>query len=160
MTKAREPKFPEYLLCAQRNSQRNHMWEFYLACSEMAFRRQNPMNFQIQLTRPRGAVLMMRNSVGREEAKLRQFDMKRRPRLQIEGEQARFELNSAGRDAKHGPDRPSLAGQAEHATQAARADQPDAYATRDEKIFPSPRSASTATRSDLFRSAMAGVVNS
>jgi hypothetical protein len=32
------------------------MWEFYLAASEMSFRKQNLMNFQIQLTKPgRGA---------------------------------------------------------------------------------------------------------
>ena len=32
------------------------MWEFYLACSEMAFRKQNMMNFQIQLTKRQGVV--------------------------------------------------------------------------------------------------------
>src|SRR5215475_12201616 len=32
------------------------MWEFYLAASEMAFRKQNMMNFQIQLTKRQGVV--------------------------------------------------------------------------------------------------------
>ena len=32
------------------------MWEFYLAASEMSFRKQNLMNFQVQLTRRQGVV--------------------------------------------------------------------------------------------------------
>jgi cyclopropane-fatty-acyl-phospholipid synthase len=62
------------------------MWEFYLACSEMAFRKQNLMNFQIQLTKRQGVVPMTRNYVASEEAKLRRFEIERRPRLQIAGE--------------------------------------------------------------------------
>jgi cyclopropane-fatty-acyl-phospholipid synthase len=62
------------------------MWEFYLACSEMAFRKQNLMNFQIQLTKRQGVVPMTRNYVASEEAKLRRFEIERKPRLQIAGE--------------------------------------------------------------------------
>jgi cyclopropane-fatty-acyl-phospholipid synthase len=62
------------------------MWEFYLACSEMAFRKQNLMNFQILLTKRQGVVPMTRNYVASEEAKLRLFEMQRKPRLQIAGE--------------------------------------------------------------------------
>jgi len=62
------------------------MWEFYLACSEMAFRKQNLMNFQIQLTKRQGVVPMTRDYVGREEAKLRRFELGKKPRLQIAGE--------------------------------------------------------------------------
>jgi cyclopropane-fatty-acyl-phospholipid synthase len=62
------------------------MWEFYLACSEMAFRKQNLMNFQIQLTKRQGVVPLTRDYVAGEEAKLRRFERGHRPRLQIAGE--------------------------------------------------------------------------
>ena len=62
------------------------MWEFYLACSEMSFRKQNLMNFQIQLTKRQGVVPMTRDYIAREEAKLRGIERGNRPRLQIAGE--------------------------------------------------------------------------
>jgi cyclopropane-fatty-acyl-phospholipid synthase len=62
------------------------MWEFYLASSEMAFRKQNLMNFQIQLTRRQGVVPMTRDYVTSEESKLRRFETGKKPRLQIAGE--------------------------------------------------------------------------
>ncbi len=62
------------------------MWEFYLACSEMSFRKQNLMNFQIQLTKRQGVVPMTRDYIGHEEAKLRGIERGKRPRLQIAGE--------------------------------------------------------------------------
>jgi cyclopropane-fatty-acyl-phospholipid synthase len=62
------------------------MWEFYLAASEMAFRKQNLMNFQIQLTRRQGVVPMTRGYVGREEARLRAVEQTIRPPLKIAGE--------------------------------------------------------------------------
>jgi cyclopropane-fatty-acyl-phospholipid synthase len=62
------------------------MWEFYLACSEMAFREQNLMNFQIQLTKRQGVVPTTRDYVTSEEAKLRRFEIEKKPRLQIAGE--------------------------------------------------------------------------
>jgi len=62
------------------------MWEFYLACSEMAFRKQNLMNFQIQLTKRQGVVPMTRDYLASEEAKLRRFEMEKKPRLQTAGE--------------------------------------------------------------------------
>jgi cyclopropane-fatty-acyl-phospholipid synthase len=62
------------------------MWEFYLACSEMAFRKQNLMNFQIQLTKRQGVVPMTRDYVAGEEAKLRRFEIEKKPRFQIAGE--------------------------------------------------------------------------
>lgn len=62
------------------------MWEFYLACSEMAFRKQNLMNFQIQLAKRQGVVPITRDYIGREEARLRRFELGKRPRLQIAGE--------------------------------------------------------------------------
>jgi cyclopropane-fatty-acyl-phospholipid synthase len=62
------------------------MWEFYLASSEMAFRKQNLMNFQLQLTRRQGIVPMTRDYVGREEARLRGLEKGKKPRLRIAGE--------------------------------------------------------------------------
>jgi cyclopropane-fatty-acyl-phospholipid synthase len=62
------------------------MWEFYLASSEMSFRKQNLMNFQIQLTKRQGVVPMTRDYITREETKLRGVERGRRPRLQIAGE--------------------------------------------------------------------------
>jgi cyclopropane-fatty-acyl-phospholipid synthase len=62
------------------------MWEFYLACSEMSFRKQNMMNFQIQLTKRQGVVPMTRDYIAHEEAKLRGAERGKRPRLQIAGE--------------------------------------------------------------------------
>ena len=61
------------------------MWEFYLAASEMSFRKQNLMNFQIQITKRQGVVPMTRDYINREEAKLRGIERGKRPRLQIAG---------------------------------------------------------------------------
>ena len=44
------------------------MWEFYLAACEMTFRKQDMMNFQLQLTRRQGVVHRAR---GRPAAHLR-----------------------------------------------------------------------------------------
>ncbi|MBR1268384.1 class I SAM-dependent methyltransferase [Bradyrhizobium sp. AUGA SZCCT0222] len=62
------------------------MWEFYLAGSEMSFRKQNLMNFQIQLTKRQGVVPMTRDYIAREEARLRRIETGKQPRLQIAGE--------------------------------------------------------------------------
>src|SRR5580692_6473585 len=47
------------------------MWEFYLAASEMAFREQNMMVFQLQLTKRQGVVPMTRDYIPAQEARLR-----------------------------------------------------------------------------------------
>jgi len=62
------------------------MWEFYLAASEMSFRKQNLMNIQVQLTRRQGVVPMTRDYIPHEEAKLRGVEQRSRPRLKIAGE--------------------------------------------------------------------------
>src|SRR5712672_3574946 len=62
------------------------MWEFYLAGSEMSFRKQNMMNFQLQLTKRQGVVPVTRDYIGREEARLRDIEQNARPRLQLAGE--------------------------------------------------------------------------
>jgi cyclopropane-fatty-acyl-phospholipid synthase len=62
------------------------MWEFYLASAEMAFRKQNMMNFQIQLAKRQDIVPMTRDYVVHEEARLRSLERDKRPRLRIAGE--------------------------------------------------------------------------
>jgi len=62
------------------------MWEFYLACSEMSFRKQNMMNFQIQLSKRQGVVPITRDYIGREESRLRGIEHGKRPRMRIAGE--------------------------------------------------------------------------
>jgi cyclopropane-fatty-acyl-phospholipid synthase len=62
------------------------MWEFYLAASEMSFREQNMMNFQLQLTKKQGIVPMTRDYIMREEQRLRGVENKTRPPLRLAGE--------------------------------------------------------------------------
>ncbi|MET0721062.1 MAG: cyclopropane-fatty-acyl-phospholipid synthase family protein [Tardiphaga sp.] len=62
------------------------MWEFYLASSEMSFRKQNVMNFQIQITRRQHVVPLTRNYIAEEESRLRGIENGQRPRLQLAGE--------------------------------------------------------------------------
>jgi cyclopropane-fatty-acyl-phospholipid synthase len=62
------------------------MWEFYLAASEMSFREQNMMNFQIQLTKRQGIVPMTRPYIGREEKRLQQAEARTKPPLRLAGE--------------------------------------------------------------------------
>ena len=62
------------------------MWEFYLAASEMAFREQAMMVFQIQLTKRQGVVPITRDYIAREEARLRALEGGQRPPLRLAGE--------------------------------------------------------------------------
>jgi cyclopropane-fatty-acyl-phospholipid synthase len=62
------------------------MWEFYLAASEMSFREQNMMVFQIQLTKRQGVVPMTRDYIAREEQRLRATEGKRQQPLRLAGE--------------------------------------------------------------------------
>ncbi|MBI5132091.1 MAG: class I SAM-dependent methyltransferase [Rhodopseudomonas palustris] len=62
------------------------MWEFYLAASEMSFRKQNTMVFQIQLTKRQGIVPITRDYIMREEQRLRVAEGRQMPQLQIAGE--------------------------------------------------------------------------
>lgn len=62
------------------------MWEFYLAASEMAFREQAMMVFQLQLTKRQGIVPMTRDYIAREEARLRALEQGGRPALRLAGE--------------------------------------------------------------------------
>jgi cyclopropane-fatty-acyl-phospholipid synthase len=62
------------------------MWEFYLAACEMTFRKQDMMNFQLQLTRRQGVVPMTRDYIAREEARLRAVEGGARPKLKLAGE--------------------------------------------------------------------------
>ena len=62
------------------------MWEFYLAASEMAFRKQHLMVFQIQMTRRQGVVPITRDYIEREEARLRALEQASRLPLRLAGE--------------------------------------------------------------------------
>ncbi len=62
------------------------MWEFYLASSEMSFREQNLMVFQVQLTKRQDVVPMTRDYIGREERRLRGAEGERHPPLRLAGE--------------------------------------------------------------------------
>jgi cyclopropane-fatty-acyl-phospholipid synthase len=62
------------------------MWEFYLAASEMAFRQQNMMVFQIQLTKRQGIVPITRDYIMGAEARLRELENARRLPLRLAGE--------------------------------------------------------------------------
>jgi len=62
------------------------MWEFYLASSEMAFRKQNLMNLQIQLTKRQGIVPMTRDYIAREEQRLRAVEGRTVTPLRLAGE--------------------------------------------------------------------------
>ena len=60
--------------------------EFYLASSEMSFRKQNMMVFQIRLTKRQGAVPTTRDYIAREEARLRAVEASKGPPLRLAGE--------------------------------------------------------------------------
>jgi cyclopropane-fatty-acyl-phospholipid synthase len=62
------------------------MWEFYLAAAEMTFRKQNFMNFQIQLTKRQGVTPMTRGYIAQQEARLRTLEQGSRPSLKMAGE--------------------------------------------------------------------------
>ncbi|MGA7975149.1 MAG: cyclopropane-fatty-acyl-phospholipid synthase family protein [Pseudolabrys sp.] len=62
------------------------MWEFYLAASEMSFRDQNMMNFQIQITKKQGVTPMTRNYMVEAERALQAVDTKRQAPLRLAGE--------------------------------------------------------------------------
>lgn len=62
------------------------MWEFYLACSEMSFRKQNCMVFQFQLSKRQGVVPITRDYLAREEARLRATEVAAGPPLRLAGE--------------------------------------------------------------------------
>ncbi len=62
------------------------MWEFYLAASEMAFRRQNMMVFQVQLAKRQGVVPITRDYIAQSEARLRDREAAPRAPLRLAGE--------------------------------------------------------------------------
>ncbi len=62
------------------------MWEFYLAASEMAFRHQGMMVFQIQLAKRVDSVPITRGYIEREEERLRNCEHRSTPPLRMAGE--------------------------------------------------------------------------
>jgi cyclopropane-fatty-acyl-phospholipid synthase len=61
------------------------MWDFYLASSEMSFRSQSLMIFQIQIARRQDAVPLTRDYVAREETRLRTLEGTQRRHLRMTG---------------------------------------------------------------------------
>jgi cyclopropane-fatty-acyl-phospholipid synthase len=62
------------------------MWEFYLAASEMSFRKQNMMNFQIQITKRQQVTPMTRDYIAHEEQRLRTVESRSQTPLRLAGE--------------------------------------------------------------------------
>jgi cyclopropane-fatty-acyl-phospholipid synthase len=62
------------------------MWEFYLACSEMAFRKGDMIVFQIQMAKQKGVTPATRDYVAREEARLRGLEAGYTVPLRLAGE--------------------------------------------------------------------------
>jgi cyclopropane-fatty-acyl-phospholipid synthase len=62
------------------------MWEFYLACSEMAFRESDMVVFQIQLARHKGVTPAIRDYIAHEEARLRARERGSAAPLRLAGE--------------------------------------------------------------------------
>lgn len=62
------------------------MWEFYLASSEMAFRENGMMVFQIQMTKRQGVIPSTRDYIAGNERRLRDAEKRHRPRLRLAGE--------------------------------------------------------------------------
>jgi cyclopropane-fatty-acyl-phospholipid synthase len=62
------------------------MWEFDLACSEMAFRLGDMVVFQIQMAKRKGLTPPTRNYITREEARLREIEAGYKPPLRLAGE--------------------------------------------------------------------------
>jgi cyclopropane-fatty-acyl-phospholipid synthase len=62
------------------------MWEFYLACSEMAFREGDMVVFQIQMAKQKGLTPATRDYIAREEARLRAIEAGYRTPLRLAGE--------------------------------------------------------------------------
>jgi cyclopropane-fatty-acyl-phospholipid synthase len=62
------------------------MWEFYLAGSEMAFRYQGMVVFQIQLAKRQGAVPLTRDYIGQAEERLRSAERRAKPIMRLAGE--------------------------------------------------------------------------
>jgi cyclopropane-fatty-acyl-phospholipid synthase len=62
------------------------MWEFYLACSEMAFRLGEMVVFQIQMAKHKGLTPPTRDYIAREEARLRAVEAGYKPPLRLAGE--------------------------------------------------------------------------
>ncbi len=62
------------------------MWEFYLACSEMAFRAGDMVVFQIQMVKQKGLTPPTRDFIAREEARLRGLEAGYSTPLRLAGE--------------------------------------------------------------------------
>src|ERR1700730_1192989 len=62
------------------------MWEFYLACAETAFRRQDMMVFQLQLAKRQGTVPITRDYISQAESRMRAREAGRHLPMRLAGE--------------------------------------------------------------------------
>ena len=62
------------------------MWELYLASSEIAFRQEGMMVFQIQMAKRQGIVPITRDYIARNERQLRSAERSHLPQLRLAGE--------------------------------------------------------------------------
>jgi cyclopropane-fatty-acyl-phospholipid synthase len=62
------------------------MWEFYLVISEMAFRHQGMMVFQLQFAHKQEAVPLTRDYIGQAEERLRAAERRAKPMMRLAGE--------------------------------------------------------------------------
>jgi cyclopropane-fatty-acyl-phospholipid synthase len=62
------------------------MWEFYLACSEMAFRETDMVVFQVQMAKRKGLAPQTRDYITLEEARLRKLEAGQAAPLRLAGE--------------------------------------------------------------------------
>jgi cyclopropane-fatty-acyl-phospholipid synthase len=62
------------------------MWDFYLACSEMAFREGDMVVFQIQMAKRKAVTPATRDYIAREEARLRGLEARHAIPLRLAGE--------------------------------------------------------------------------
>lgn len=62
------------------------MWEFWLSASEMSFRKQNMLVFQLQLTKRQGIVPITRDYIEQQKARLEAIERDKRARLHAVGQ--------------------------------------------------------------------------
>ena len=138
------------------------MWEFYLAASEMSFRKQNLMNFQIQLDQaPRHRADDARlHRAGRSEAARGRTGKTAAAAVggRIAGAGTRS-LSSAGCRARRKECKATPDGQAAHARRQAPAGHKARHAVPGAKSLPWCRSAATATSAGCLPIAIPGVAD-
>ena len=135
------------------------MWEFYLAASEMSFRKQNLMNFQIQLTKRQGIVPMTRDYITAGRSAAARDGTRQAAAAAVGGRIGRPNrggVSSAGCKPRHKAYEPTPDGRVGRAPQQATDRHRARHAVPGAKSLPSCRSASTATSAGRLPIAIPG----